>query len=338
MADRVPSERHLATHEHAMTQPPFLSADNMEKAFDWPDVIAALRQGHRLGRVRPRDLLIDYGGNNLLTRACAIAGLGSGVKAVTIHPDNRSSSPPAPTVQGVYVLFDDADGRVLALMDGAWLTWWKTAADSVLGAQLLANPDPKCITVIGSGTVASSLVEAYLACFQTIERVIICSRKPDSASALAERMRLNSTEVSASSDAAGAVAVSDIVCCATGSTRPVLEGALVSPGTHVDLVGAHAPDMREADDELMRTGRIFVDCVDTTVSHIGELIHPLREGVISSETQIHDLYDLLASESVSMGRQHADDITVFKNGGGAHLDLMVARLIHSRWLQLNPNQ
>lgn len=125
--------------------------------------------------------------------------------------------------------------------------------------------------------------------------------------------------------------MADIVTCATMSTEPVLQGSLLRPGTHVDLIGAYRADMREADDDVLTRGDIYVDSRDTTIGHIGELKIPLATGLISETDILADLYQLKAE---GPGLRSPDTITVFKNGGGAHLDLMIANAI----LQLEESQ
>src|SRR5262249_41114798 len=117
------------------------------------------------------------------------------------------------------------------------------------------------------------------------------------------------------------------VACATLAQVPVLKGDWLKPGTHVDLVGAYSATTREADDEVMRRGRLFVDCFDTTKEHIGEVLIPLTNGVISEGDLEGDLFDLCCGR---IAPRQGSDITVFKNGGGAHLDLITARLIYER--------
>ncbi|MEO0999518.1 MAG: hypothetical protein AAFW69_02760 [Pseudomonadota bacterium] len=131
--------------------------------------------------------------------------------------------------------------------------------------------------------------------------------------------------VRAAPDLSTALAEADIVATATMSKDPVLPGAALRPGTHVDLIGAFTAEMREADDETLRRGRLFVDARATTVGHIGELIDPMARGVIGEGDVLGDLADLVSGRSA--GRVTPEDITVFKNGGGAHLDLMTARVI-----------
>jgi ornithine cyclodeaminase/alanine dehydrogenase-like protein (mu-crystallin family) len=113
----------------------------------------------------------------------------------------------------------------------------------------------------------------------------------------------------------------------------VLRGAWLRPGQHLDLVGAFRADMREADDEALRRARIFVDSFETTLAHIGELEDPLARGVIAREDVLGDLHDLVSGRA---GRRGPEEITLIKNGGGAHLDLMTARAILSAWRRSCP--
>ena len=127
-------------------------------------------------------------------------------------------------------------------------------------------------------------------------------------------------------DLQAAVEQADIIASATMSTTPLICGAWLQSGQHIDLIGAYRPDMREADDDALRRSRIFVDSYDTTLGHIGELKIPLESGVIQRSDILADYYD-----AVHFARQSEDEVTLFKNGGGAHLDLMTARYILDRW-------
>ena len=125
-----------------------------------------------------------------------------------------------------------------------------------------------------------------------------------------------------------AVAAADIVATATMSPVPVLKGEWLRPGQHLDLIGAYRADMREADDAALLRSRIFVDSFETTIAHIGELLDPIERGVIARNNVLGDLHDLVAG---TVGRRSDAEITLYKNGGGAHLDLMVGREILSAW-------
>ncbi|CAM4056297.1 ornithine cyclodeaminase family protein [Palleronia rufa] len=284
---------------------------------DWRGAVAALESGHRRPRAEIGDLFLGPPEATSLTRAARIEGLGVGVKSVTVHPGNPSRG--LPSVQGAMLVFDPDDGRPTALIDSALVTTFKTAADSVLGARLLARPDPETLLIVGAGAVAASLTRAYPANFPSLRRIMVWARRPSQAQQFsAEHGR--DLPVVAVMDLADAAKDADIISTATMAAAPVLSGEMVPDGAHVDLIGAFRKDMREADDALMKRGAIYVDSKATTIDHIGELTIPLSEGTIARDDILGDLYDLVADRP-----DRADGaVTVFKNGGGAHLDLMIA--------------
>lgn len=303
-----------------MTDIPFISAEAVENRLTWPDMVAALEQGHKAAKPLLRDQLLRRDDNSLLSRCAWIAGQGMAVKTVSVMPDNASLG--LPSVQGALTLFEDATGTVQAVIDGALVTRWKTAADSLLGAKLLARPDAEKVLIVGTGTIGCAMAEGYRALWPDCE-ISIWNRTPAKAADVAKS--LNATPVS---DLEAAVGAADIITVATMSSDPVVLGKWLRPGQHLDLIGAFKPDMREADDDALQRARIFVDCFETTLEDIGELKIPLDAGVIRREDVLADFYDLAKGAS---GRKSPDDITLFKNGGGAHLDLMTAKAILKAW-------
>ena len=303
---------------------PFISIEEVEHKLDWREMADAIFAGHQQGKAKLGDLALEEGKRSMLNRAAWINGLGLALKSVTIFPDNAERTPPIPTIESVVVLFDHDTGSIKALIDGQLVTKWKTASDSILGARLLAPQSPSKLLVIGSGVVATSLIEAYRSEFPMLEEVAVWSRTADNARSLAEKM-----DCTYCADLAAGVAAADIVTSATMARAPFIKGEWVTTGTHVDLIGAFLPDMREADNTLMQKGELFVDSRETTVHEIGELILPIQEGAIIESDVRADFYDL--ANGHYKGRQSQDEITVFKNGGGAHLDLMVADLIYQKW-------
>ncbi len=299
-----------------------IGAADVAGRLDWTRLVDALAEGHRGPRPALGDTFLSRGGDTLLSRAAWIDGLGVAVKSVTVLPENPARG--RPSVQGAMLVFDDATGAVEAVIDSALVTKWKTAADSVLGARLLARPEARRLLIVGAGAVAASLVEAYGAVFPGLS-VAVWARRRDQAAALAERA---DGIVEVADDLPEAVAAADIVATATMARAPVVRGAWLRPGQHLDLIGAFKADMREADDAALRRGRLFVDCRETTIGHIGELTIPIAAGVIGPGDVEGDLYDLVAGRA---GRASAEEITLFKNGGGAHLDLMTGRAILAAW-------
>jgi len=299
---------------------PYLRSEDVESQLDWNRMVAALLDGHRKATAQISDQFIGRDGDTLLSRAAWIDGFGIAVKSVTVLPKNAAKG--LPSVHGAMLLFEDETGKVVAVIDSALVTKWKTAADSVLGAKLLARPDAKHLLIIGAGAVAASLIEAYSAVFPGI-KITVWNRTRAKAKALG---------VSVADDLETAVRSADIIACATMTTTPVLRGEWLQAGQHVDLIGAFKADMREADDLAMQRARIFVDSRATTIHHIGELMIPIASGAIAETDVEGDLYDLAAGK---IGRQDANEITLFKNGGGAHLDLMTGRAILDAWRDSN---
>ncbi len=286
-----------------------------EEKLDWIALSDAIEAGHRMPRAEIGDTFLYRGDDTLLSRAAWITGMGQLVKTATIFPANPDRNIPA--VNGGVCLFSDADGTLEAIIDFHLLTKWKTAGDSLLAARKLARPDSKNILLVGAGNVARSMRQAYAAAFPDASFTIWNRTLGNVAS-----IRADYPDMSIALDLKEAVADADIIATGTMSTRPVIRGKWLQPGQHLDLIGAYRPDMREGDDDVLRRASVFVDSRATTFGHIGELKIPLEEGVFFESDVVGDYYDMETFE-----RHSDDEITLCKNGGGAHLDLMVARYI-----------
>ena len=295
---------------------PFAAADAM---LDWLALTDALAAGHDGPKADVADVFLYEGQNTLLNRSAWIAGLGLAVKCATIFPANKALGKPA--IGGAVNLFSAQDGALEAILDFHLVTKWKTAGDSLLAARRLARPDSRNILIVGAGTVGQSLRQAYAAAFPDA-RFTVWNRS----AAGAEAFRQAFPDVTIAGDLEQAVRGADIVTSATMSTDPLIRGDWLQPGTHVDLIGAYRPDMREVDDAALQKARIFVDSRDTTIHHIGELKIPIAAGAIAPHDIIADFYAL-----DHFKRHNPDEITLFKNGGGAHLDLMTCRHILDVW-------
>ncbi|NDH26990.1 MAG: ornithine cyclodeaminase, partial [Rhodobacteraceae bacterium] len=213
------------------------------------------------------------------------------------------------------------DGTLQALIDFHLVTKWKTAGDSLLAASRLAREDSKTILIVGAGTVGRSLREAYGAYFPDA-RFTVWNRTRSAAEVMAQ----DDPRMDVADTLQDAIKAADIISCATMSTEPLIKGEWLRAGQHIDLIGAYRPDMREADDEALLRARIFVDSYETTLGHIGEIKIPLENGIIGRGDIVADYYDMAAFKRTSN-----DEITLFKNGGGAHLDLMTSKFILDRW-------
>mgnify|MGYP003111845749 FL=1 len=301
-----------------MTVIPNISFDEGEALLDWIALTDALATGHDLPKAEIGDTFLYRGKDTLLSRAAWIDGLGIAVKSATIFPGNPDRE--VPMVNGGVSLFDDETGTLAAIVDFHLVTKWKTAGDSLLAARRLARPDSENILIVGAGTQGRALHAAYSAAFPQA-RITVWNRTAKNAEAMAAELKIN-----VATDLEQAVRAADIVTSATMSTDPLIMGDWLQPGQHIDLIGAYRPDMREVDDTALLRSRVFVDSFDTTIGHIGEINIPLEAGTITRDHLIADYYDL-----GGFTRQRDDEITLFKNGGGAHLDLMTARHVLDAW-------
>lgn len=293
--------------------------DEADKLLDWLDLTDVLAAGHDLPAATVEDVFLYQDNKTLLNRSAWIAGLGVAVKCATVFPDNPARG--KPMIGGVVSLFSDDDGRLEAILDFHLVTKWKTAGDSLLAARRLARPDSRSILIVGAGTVGRSLYQAYGAAFSNAA-FTVWNRSPEGAARFAQDL----PGVAVADDLEAAVRGADIITSATMSTEPLIRGDWLQPGQHLDLIGAYRPDMRETDDVALSRTRVFVDNLHTTADHIGELKIPIAQGSFKRDQINADFYDLAAFK-----RRSDTEITLFKNGGGAHLDLMTCRYIQEAW-------
>ncbi|MCB1338753.1 MAG: ornithine cyclodeaminase [Maritimibacter sp.] len=291
-----------------------------EELLDWGELADAIVAGHRMARAEIADTFLTREPDTLITRSAWIDGMGIAVKMATIYPENPADGVPA--VNGAVNLYSDDHGTLEAIVDFHLVTKWKTAADSLVAARLLVPEPPDCILIVGAGRVARSMRAAYGWLFPSA-RFMVWNRTP----AGAEEIAAHYPNTLFATDLESAVRAADLICSATMTREPIIEGHWLDPGQHIDLIGAFRADMREADDVALARARIFVDSRETVLGHIGELKIPLEAGVVSAADICGDFYDIEAG-AFTRGPK---DITLFKNGGGAHLDLMTARYILEKW-------
>lgn len=309
----------------------YLDAERVAELLDYPGLIPGLRRLHREEPALLDDLLLEQPGSGseadrFFLRAAWQRGQALGAKVITLFPDNPRHSE-RPSIQAVYLLFDGADGTPLAAIDGTVLTWRKTAADSALGASFLAREDVGSLLMVGAGAMAPELIRAHYTVRPSIRRVSVWNRTPTRARQLADQIAADGIAVDVADDLEAAVSAADLICCATMSSEPLIRGDWLSPGQHLDLVGAYTPQMREADDAALARGVLFVDSRRTALD-TGELAIPMAAGAIREDSIQADLYELCSERHP--GRRDTAEITVYKNGGGGHLDLMCARLLYEQ--------
>src|SRR5579883_2906564 len=300
-------------------------------ALDFPALVEQLRQMFRTGCTAPlrhhHTVPTPDGGTpaTLLLMPAWQVGRQIGIKLVTVFPDNAAKSLPA--VMGAYLLLDGKTGEPQALLDGPSLTVRRTAAASALAASYLARPDCERLLMVGTGALAPHLIEAH-ASVRPIVNVLIWGRNPEKAAKLAHRLNRRNLKVAATTDLANAVRGAHVVCCATLSTEPLIEGHWLPLGVHLDLVGGFRPDMREADDDCIRRARVFVDTRAGALKEAGDIIQPIASGALREDDIAGDLFDL--ARGTRGGRRYHDQITLFKSVGTAIEDLAAAQLALER--------
>lgn len=302
----------------------------VDRALDFPALIEALRRGFALGceaPVRHHHAVPRTGAADatLLLMPAWQQDQRLGVKIVQVSPGNEARG--LPTIDGLYLLFDAVTGTPLAVMDGKAITERRTAAASALAASYLAIPEANHHLVIGAGAVAAMLVPAMRA-VRPITAVTLWNRTTAKADLLAERLTSEGHDVAVTSDLEAALAEADIVSAATMSAEPLVRGALVKPGAHVDLVGAFNPALRESDDALMARARLFVDTRGGALAEAGDILQAIAGEAIDENAIVADLAELCRGEHP--GRQSLDEITVFKSVGAAIEDLVAANLVLDR--------
>lgn len=249
-----------------------------------------------------------------------------GAKLITYYGGNRARG--HPTLYATYLLMDVATGEPLAVVEGTFLTGLRTGATSALAARYLARAGSRRLLCLGAGTQAAFQLRCLAAVFP-LDRVTVVGRDPGRARAFAAAMRRAlGIPVELTGDARAAVREADLITCATTSATPVVHGADLEPGTHLDLVGAFRPTDREADTEAVRRARVVVDTYEGGLTEAGDIVIPLRDGAIERRHVVAELAELVTGARA--GRGGADEITLFKSVGWALEDLATARLAYNR--------
>ena len=253
----------------------------------------------------------------------------AGVKIATVVPGNTARG--IANLQATYFLLDGATGQPLAILEGRELTLRRTAATSALASRYLSRPDSARLLMVGAGALSSHLARAH-ARVRPIREIAVWNRTPARAEVLAQELRSEFADqgivVRATANLAASVADADIVSTSTLATEPIVRGAWLKPGQHLDLVGGFRPHMREVDDETVRRASLYCDTRMAATQESGDLIGPLSRGVIAPANILGDLFDLTRLEGPA--RTGPDEITLFKSVGHAIEDLAAATLAFER--------
>lgn len=308
-----------------------LDAQQTITALPWLDLIEALRQQFITDCVMPPrhhhqfNIPNEQAGTLLLMPAWG-EGTYMGVKMVSVVPDNGTRNLPA--IHGLYILSSAKTGENLALLDGAELTARRTSAASALAAGYLAREDASELLIVGAGKLSLNLIEAHCA-IRPITDIKIWARRTAQAEQLAKLAQAHGFNAVAVEDLESAARQADIISCCTLAKTPLIKGAWLKAGAHLDLIGAYTPEMRESDDDCVRRARIFVDTKHGALKEAGDIVQPIAAGIISAADIQADLYQLCRGEVA--GRETDDEITLFKSVGCALEDLAAAILAYENF-------
>ena len=253
-------------------------------------------------------------------------GFEAGVKVVTVNPGNNQFELPA--IQGSYLYMDAKTGVLKAIMEAKNLTAKRTAAASALASSMLSRPETKSMLMIGTGALSINLIKAH-ASVRPIEEVFVWGRNPAKATIICDQLKTEKFKTLPVNAIKEVISKVDLVSCATLSEQPLVLGADVVQGQHIDLVGAYKPNMRESDDGLLQRASIFLDVMEGGLKESGDIAIPLQEGLITKEDLKADLFDLCANKH--SGRTDSTEITLFKSVGHALEDLIAAKYYYSKY-------
>jgi ornithine cyclodeaminase len=317
----------------------FFDGAAVDAALSYPALVDTLQAAFAKGAIapprhhhairldgRPEATLLIMPAWDARAPGAPFAGRYLGLKAVTVYPDNAAAHG-QPAVLGSYILMSAETGATLAVMDATRLTAWRTAAASALASRYLSRPDAARHLMVGAGALAPFLVRAH-ASVRPIREVAVWNRSRPGAERMVAELARHGIAAAVADDLAAAAADADIISTATLSSEPLIRGAWLKPGTHVDSVGAFKPTMRETDDDAVRRARIFVDTRAGAFAEAGDILQPLEAGVIGREAVLGELAELC--RGAVAGRVAAEEITLFKSVGAAIEDLAAAAAVYER--------
>ncbi|WP_447990612.1 ornithine cyclodeaminase family protein [Achromobacter spanius] len=310
----------------------FIDTEQTRGALSFDAVIPALREAFREGATVPTRHVhaIQSGtahGTTLIMPAWSDRGY-FGVKIINIFPENTHQG--LPGLHATYNLYSATTGVPIAQVDGDIVTVYRTAGAAALGADYLARKEASTLLIVGSGRIAGLVAQA-MRTVRPIQRVMVWNVREAGAQALAESLRAQGFDAQATTDLESAARAADIISCATLSTVPLIQGAWLRPGTHLDLIGSFTPEMRETDPACFDGTTVYVD-TDEAPTKSGDLLSAFDAGVLTRDAIQGNLHQL--TTGARPGRKSDQEITVFKAVGSALEDLTLATLVYE---SLNPS-
>ena len=315
-----------------------LSESQVEKLIDLDELIAALEQAHiqySTGKaVMPVRLVVPL--PQIQGRITSMPGYlnedkALGMKVVTYFQDNPKQNLPA--ILATIMLFSAETGKMIAAMDGGYITAIRTACASALATKALANPDTAVLGILGAGVQARAHILA-LTRVRRLSRIKLYS--PSGKSALSIKTELEQpggVPIEVVNSAQDAVRYSDILVTVTTAKEPIVNFEWLKPGAHINAVGSHRPDLREIDGATLKRAKVVVDSREAIMAECGDILLALKEKSIS-EADIHgEIGEVLAGKKA--GRTNTSEITLYKSVGIAIQDVATAQLVYRKALEQN---
>jgi ornithine cyclodeaminase/alanine dehydrogenase-like protein (mu-crystallin family) len=309
----------------------FLSAQEVRQALPMAEAIAGtkaayaeLSAGQAVAPLRAHLGIAEHGGTTLVMPAYLPQASALAVKIVSVFPRNAARG--EPVIYGLVLVLDATSGRPLAIMEGGTLTAIRTGAASGAATDLLARPDAHIVALIGSGAQAHTQLEAVCT-VRPITEVRLYGINREQASQFAAEMAGRGpipANIRLTETPDEAVQGAGVICTATSSARPVFNGRSLSPGAHINAIGAYLPSMREVDTETVRRSLVVVDGRTAVLAEAGDLIIPIQRGEIEASHIHAELGEIVAG--LKPGRTNPQQITFFKSVGLAVQDAMAAQI------------
>ena len=292
----------------------------LEKAFSSSETIVPMRHHHDFANPKVN------ADSTLLLMPAWNPSKNAGVKIVTVSPENSQFD--LPSINGTYIYLDATLGTIKAILEAKNLTAKRTAAASALASSFLSKKDASSLLMIGTGALSVNLIKAH-ASVRPIKNVFVWGRDFNKAEAICEKLKNENFTVTAIKSIEEKITEVDVISAATLSKIPLVLGDLLKKGQHVDLVGAYKKDMREADDETIEKGSVYVDTFQGGLKESGDILIPLKNGKLKEEDIKADLFQLCSNQKT--GRENQEEITIFKSVGHALEDLAAANYYYNKY-------
>lgn len=310
-----------------------INSDFIEQLTDFKSLITDLKKGFSLNKTLvPMRHHHDFpnpkvnSDSTLLIMPAWNPSENAGVKIVTVSPKNSTFN--LPSIQGTYIYFDATKGTIKAILEAKALTVKRTAAASALASSFLSRKDSSSLLMIGTGALSVNLIKAH-ASVRPIKDVFVWGRNFEKAQNICNQLKSETFNCSAIKTIEEKITEVDIISCATLSKTPLVLGKNLKQGQHIDLVGAYKKDMREADDDTISKSSVFVDTFQGGLKESGDIVIPLRNGILKESDVKADLFSLCANEHD--GRTSEHEITLFKSVGHALEDLVAAEYFYKKF-------